>query len=66
MGWEVFIGTINARIIAMIVNALLAWGIERIVWVIFYCLHGSLLGVTETTTSEDYGEQIHGRREDGH
>jgi hypothetical protein len=41
-----------SSIIAMLVYALLAWGIERIVWVIFYRPRGSSVGVTQTTTSE--------------
>jgi hypothetical protein len=45
-----------SSIIAMMVYALLAWGIERIVWVIFYRPRGSTVGVTQTTTSENYGE----------
>jgi uncharacterized protein YggT (Ycf19 family) len=45
-----------SSIIAMMVYALLAWGIERTVWVIFYRPRGSLVGVTQTTTSENYGE----------
>jgi uncharacterized protein YggT (Ycf19 family) len=45
-----------SSIIAMMVYALLAWGIERTVWVIFYRPRGSLVGVTQTTTSENYDE----------
>jgi uncharacterized protein YggT (Ycf19 family) len=41
-----------SSIIAMLVYALLAWGIERIVWVIFYRPRGSMVGITQTTTSE--------------
>jgi uncharacterized protein YggT (Ycf19 family) len=41
-----------SSIIAMLVYALLAWGIERIVWVIFYRPRGSIVGITQTTTSE--------------
>jgi uncharacterized protein YggT (Ycf19 family) len=47
-----------SSIIAMLVYALLAWGIERIVLVIFYRPRGSgsVVGVTQTRTSEDYNE----------
>jgi uncharacterized protein YggT (Ycf19 family) len=41
-----------SSIIAMLVYALLAWGIERIVWVSFYRPRGALVGVTKTTTRE--------------
>ncbi len=41
-----------SSIIAMLVYALLAWGIERIVWVSFYRPRGSVVGITQTTTSE--------------
>ena len=41
-----------SSIIAMLVYALLAWGIERIVWVSFYRPRGAVVGVTQTTTSE--------------
>ncbi len=39
-----------SSIIAMIVYALLAWGIERIVWLIFYRPRSSGVGVTQTVT----------------
>jgi hypothetical protein len=41
-----------SSIIAMLVFALLAWAVERIVWVIFYRPRGSRVDVIETTTSE--------------
>ena len=41
-----------SSIIAMLVYALLAWGIERIVWVIFYRPRGSVVGIRQTTTRE--------------
>jgi hypothetical protein len=42
-----------SSIIAMLVYVLLAWGIERIVWVVLYRPRGSsMVGVTQTTTSE--------------
>lgn len=39
-------------LIAMLVYALLFWALERIVWVVFYRPRGSVVGVTQTTTSE--------------
>ena len=41
-----------SSIIAMLVYALLAWGIERIVWVSFYRPRGALVAVTQTTIGE--------------
>jgi YggT family protein len=41
-----------SSIIAMVVYAMLAWAFERIVWLIFYRPRGSVVGVTQTTTSE--------------
>jgi hypothetical protein len=39
---------------AMAVYALIAWAIERIVWVIFYRPQGPVVAVTETSTSESH------------
>ena len=39
---------------AMVIYALIAWVVERIVWVIFYRPRGPVVGVTETTTSENH------------
>jgi uncharacterized protein YggT (Ycf19 family) len=42
-----------SSIIALLVYALLAWGIERIIWVVLYRPRGSsMVGVTQTTTRE--------------
>lgn len=41
-----------SSIIAMGVYALLAWAVERIVWMIFYRPHGPVVGITQTTTRE--------------
>jgi hypothetical protein len=42
-----------SSIIALLVYALLAWGIERIIWVVLYRPRGSsMVGVTQTTISE--------------
>jgi hypothetical protein len=43
-----------SSVIAMLVYALLAWGIERIIWVIFYRPRASAVGVTRTTTSDQH------------
>jgi len=37
---------------AMAIYALIAWAIERIVWVAFYRPRGLVVGVSETTTNE--------------
>jgi hypothetical protein len=39
-------------VIAMLVYALIAWALERIIWVIFYRPRGPVVAVTETSTSE--------------
>lgn len=41
-----------SSLIAMGVYALLAWALERLVWVIFYRPSGHVVGVTQTTTNE--------------
>jgi len=38
---------------AMGIYALIAWAVERIVWLIFYRPRGAVVAVTETTTSEN-------------
>ena len=37
---------------AMVIYALIAWAVERTVWVIFYRPRGPVVGTTQTTTSE--------------
>ncbi len=37
---------------AMVIYALIAWAVERTIWVLFYRPRGPVVGVTETTTSE--------------
>jgi hypothetical protein len=37
---------------AMLIYALIAWVVERVVWLIFYRPGGPLVGTTQTTTSE--------------
>lgn len=43
-----------SSVIAMVVYALIAWALERIIWLIFYRPRGPVVGVTETTTSEHH------------
>ena len=39
---------------AMVIYALIAWAVERIIWLIFYRPRGPVVAVTETTTSEQH------------
>jgi len=39
---------------AMLIYALVAWVLERIVWLIFYRPSGPIVGTTQTTTSEHH------------
>lgn len=39
---------------AMLIYALIAWAIERAVWLIFYRPRGPVVAVTETSTSENH------------
>jgi hypothetical protein len=39
---------------AMVIYALIAWAVERIVWLIFYRPRGPVVGTTQTTTSEEH------------
>jgi len=41
-----------SSIFAMLIYALVAWGLERIVWLIFYRPSGPVVGTTQTTTNE--------------
>jgi uncharacterized protein YggT (Ycf19 family) len=43
-----------STIIAMVVYALIAWAIERLIWVIFYRPRGPVVGVTQTTTTDQH------------
>lgn len=42
---------------AMVLYALLAWAVERIVWLMFYRPRGPVVGTTQTTTSENHTPQ---------
>ena len=39
---------------AMLIYGLIAWAIERTVWLVFYRPRGPVVAVTETTTSENH------------
>lgn len=39
---------------AMVIYGLIAWGIERVVWLVFYRPRGPMVAVTETSTSESH------------
>jgi len=39
---------------AMLIYGLIAWAVERMVWLIFYRPRGPVVAVTETTTSENH------------
>jgi hypothetical protein len=41
-----------SSIFAMVIYALIAWAVERTVWVLFYRPRGPVVGTTQTTTSE--------------
>lgn len=43
-----------SSLFAMLVYGLIAWALERTVWLIFYRPRGPMVGVTETTTSESH------------
>ncbi|MBK9925097.1 MAG: YggT family protein [Anaerolineales bacterium] len=43
-----------SSIFAMLVYALIAWVVERTIWLIFYRPRGTAVAVTETTTSENH------------
>jgi hypothetical protein len=39
---------------AMLIYGLVAWALERIIWLIFYRPRGPVVGITETTTREHH------------
>jgi len=43
-----------SSLFAMLIYALIAWAMERIVWLIFYRPRGPVVGVIETTTSDSH------------
>jgi hypothetical protein len=46
-----------SSIFAMLIYALIAWAVERTVWLIFYRPRGPLVAVTETSTSESHSSR---------
>jgi hypothetical protein len=44
-------------VIAMVVYALIAWALERIIWVIFYRPRGPVVAVSQTTSSDQHTNQ---------
>jgi hypothetical protein len=46
-----------SSVIALIVYALIAWALERIIWVIFYRPRGSAVGVTQTTITDQHNRR---------
>jgi hypothetical protein len=43
-----------SSVIAMLVYALIAWALERLIWVIFYRPRGPVVAVTKTTSTDDH------------
>jgi len=43
-----------SSLFAMLIYALIAWAIERIIWVIFYRPRGPVVEVTQTTSHENH------------
>ncbi|MEI7844397.1 MAG: YggT family protein [Chloroflexota bacterium] len=43
-----------SSLFAMLIYGLIAWAIERIVWLIFYRPSGPVVGTTQTTTNENH------------
>lgn len=41
-----------SSVFAMLIYGLIAWAVERVIWLIFYRPRGSVVAVTETSTSE--------------
>jgi hypothetical protein len=39
---------------AMVIYGLIAWAVERVVWLVFYRPRGPVVAVTETSTSESH------------
>jgi len=46
-----------SSLFAMLVYALVAWAIERIIWVLFYRPRGPVVEVTRTTSSEHHNHR---------
>ncbi len=50
---------------AMVVYGLIAFAVERVVWLIFYRPRGPVVGTTQTTTSEHHIQSINRRGKNG-
>ena len=48
-----------SSLFAMLIYALIAWAVERIVWVLFYRPRGPVVGTTQTTASERHINPFH-------
>lgn len=46
-----------SSLFAMLIYGLIAWAIERVVWLVFYRPRGPVVAVTETATSEHHTPQ---------
>ena len=46
-----------SSVFAMMIYGLIAWGVERIVWIIFYRPRGPVVTVTETKTDEHHANR---------
>ena len=43
-----------SSLFAMLIYALIAWAVERVIWLIFYRPRGPVVEVTQTTTNEHH------------
>jgi hypothetical protein len=43
-----------SSLFAMLIYGLIAWAVERVIWLIFYRPRGSVVAVTETSTTESH------------
>ena len=46
-----------SSLFAMLIYGLIAWAVERVVWLVFYRPRGPVVAVTETATSEHHTPQ---------
>ena len=46
-----------SSLFAMLIYAMIAWAVERTVWLIFYRPGGPMVGITETSTVEHHSTQ---------
>lgn len=47
-----------SSIFAMAIYALIAYAVERVIWLVFYRPRGPVVGTTQTTTSEHHTNQV--------